>query len=197
MEVRDYFPLFQRPTFMQPVFTARTAFFSALTRYPTIIIGGHILSTPLLKLGGLSRVTGVKESQVLRWLDRGTGGIESSRFDSTTSGAGDHRHFSLPTINKVGIASKLMLLNISAGQALADAARYTDFGDGNRAPNELFEFGRTVIVHTATGTTIKNLDADSSLADAFGRPMTPAIILDIGPVIDEINTKLKEETKRK
>jgi hypothetical protein len=153
------------------------------------------LSAPLLKLGGFTRVTGIKESQLLRWLDRGTGGIESSRFDTTTSGTGDHRRFSLPTINKAGIASKLMSLGFSAGQALTAAAQYTDFGDGNRAPNCLYEFGRTVLIHTSTRTTIRNLDPDASIADVLGRPMTPAVILDIGPVIKEVDEKMQKELK--
>jgi hypothetical protein len=157
----------------------------------------YILSTPILKLGSFSRVTGIKESQVLRWLDRDTGGIASSSFDSTTSGAGDHRRFSLPTINKAGIAARLIPLGLSAGQSLDAAAHYTDFGDGKRGANQPYEFGRTVLIHTSTGTTIKNLDADSSLSDVLGRPMTPAIILDIGPVIEELTIKLAEETKRK
>jgi hypothetical protein len=153
------------------------------------------LSTPILKTGAFCRVTGVKESQLLRWLDRGTGGIDTSRFDTTTSGTGDHRHFSLPTINKAGIASKLMPLGLSAGQALAAAAQYTDFGDGKRAANELFEFGRTILIHTEAGTTIKNLDADVSISEALGRPFTPAIILDIGPVINELDQKIQKELK--
>jgi len=155
------------------------------------------LSTPLLKLGGFIRVTGIKESQLLRWLDRGTGGIQSSRFDSATTGAGDHRRFARPTITKAAIASKLMPLGLSAGQALGAAAHYTDFGDGNRAANELFEFGRTVLIHTEEGTKIKNLDADASLSNVLGRPFTPAVIIDVGQVIKEVDEKMQKELKSK
>jgi hypothetical protein len=150
------------------------------------------MTPTLLKLGGFSRVTGVRAPTLLRWWDRRT--IESG---IATSGSGEYRKYDLPTIYKVAIASKLMPLGVGAGQSLKAAAHYTDFSDGNRTPNELFEFGRTVLVHTSAGTTIKNLDSEASIAEYVGRPMTPAIILDIGPVIDEVNTKLKEETKRK
>ncbi len=139
------------------------------------------MTTPLLKLGGLSRVTGVPGPTLLRWWDRNT--IESCRFDSTTSGSGQYRGYSRPTVNKIAIAWKITPLGVGTGQALTIAAHYTDVGDSKRAANTLYEFGRTVLIHTATGTVIKNLSADSSLSDALGRPMTPAIILDIGPVI--------------
>jgi hypothetical protein len=146
-----------------------------------------------LTLSGLSRVTGVRMPTLLRWWDRKT--IES---DLTTSGSGEYRKYDLHTITKVAIAAKLTpLLGVTAGQALAAAAQYTDYGDSNRPPNTLYEFGKTILIHTSTGTAIKNLDADASLADAFGRPIAPAIILDIGPVIEQVNSKLKEEIKRK
>jgi hypothetical protein len=155
------------------------------------------MSAPLLKLSGFCRVTGNKESKVLRWLDRGTGNIEASRYDTPTSGHGDHRRFARPSINKAGIAAKLIHLGINPGQALTSAAQFTDFGDSKRAANEIHEFGRTILIHTATGTTITNLHPDSSLGDALGRPMLPAIVLDIGPVILEIDEKLSKELKRK
>jgi hypothetical protein len=154
-----------------------------------------MVATPLLRLSGFSRVTGISTIALLRLYDRED--IEPGRFDSTTSGSGDYRRYSLPTICKVAIAWKLKPLGLGIRQALADAAAFTDFGDSKRAANELYEFGRTVLIHTATGTIIKNLPADASLSDALGRPMTPAIVLDIGPVIEELDSKLKDETKRK
>jgi hypothetical protein len=151
------------------------------------------MAIPLLRLGGLSRVTGVPEPRLSRWLDRRT--IEPTNLDVSTSGSGDYRQFSRATVNKVGIARKLIGLGIPAGPANIAAAHYTDVGDGKRAGNELYEFGRTVLIHTEAGTTIKNLDADVSISEAFGRPMTPAVLLDIGPVIHEIDQKLQKELK--
>jgi hypothetical protein len=146
-----------------------------------------------LTLSGLSRVTGVRMPTLLRWWDRGT--IES---ELTTSGSGEYRKYDLRTMTKVAIAAKLTpLLGVTAGQALVAASRYTDFGDGNRAANELYEFGKTILIHTSAGTTIKNIDSDESIASVLGRPMPPAIVLDIGPIIEKVNSKLKKETKRK
>ena len=124
----------------------------------------------LLQLGGLARVTGVREPTLLRWLDRGS--IESSHFDTTTSGSGEYRKFSRNTVNKIALAKKLIGLGIPVGPANNSAAQYTDFGDDKRAANKPYEFGRTILIRTEAGTTIKNLDPDASLSDVLGRPMT-------------------------
>jgi hypothetical protein len=170
-----------------------SGFFFAVKQITLAVLSGGIMTPTSLTLSGLSRVTGVRMPTLLRWWDRKT--IES---DLTTSGSGEYRRYDLHTITKVAIAAKLTpLMGITAGQALAAAAQYTDFGDETRTANTLYEFGRTVLVHTSAGTTIKNIDSDDSIADVLGRPMPPAIILDIGPIIEEVNSKLKEEIKRK
>ena len=64
-----------------------------------------------------------------------------------------------------------------------------------RQPNELYEFGRTVLVHTGTGTTIKNLDADVSLSDALGRPFQSSIIIDIGQILKAVDDAIISNRK--
>jgi hypothetical protein len=152
------------------------------------------LTELLLKLGGLSRVTGVPIPRLGRWLDRNT--IQSSHLDTTTSGSGDYRQFGRNTVNKVAIARKLIGLGISAGPANADAAQFTDFGDDDRAANELYEFGLTVLIKTEHGTTIKNLESDASLIDACGRPFTAVVAIDLGQIVREVDDALNTETKR-
>jgi hypothetical protein len=82
------------------------------------------MATPLLKLGGVSRVTGVPLPTLGRWLDRRT--IESTHLDVTTSGSGEYRQFSRNTVNKIAIAKKLIELGINAGPAIAAASLFTD-----------------------------------------------------------------------
>jgi hypothetical protein len=151
------------------------------------------MPTPLLKLGGVSRATNVPLPTLSRWFDRGT--IESCYLDSTTSGSGEYRRFSRNTVNKIAIARKLIGLGIAAGPAVTAAAHFTDFGDDKRPPNELYEFGRTVLVHTESGTSIRNLDSDVPLSEALGRPFQNAVIIDIGPIITAVTEALKKETK--
>jgi hypothetical protein len=56
-----------------------------------------------------------------------------------------------------------------------------------RAANTLYEFGRTVLIHTEEGTTIKNLDADESISDVLGRPFQSSIIIDIGQILKAVD----------
>jgi hypothetical protein len=153
------------------------------------------LSQPLLKLGGLSRVTGVPMPMLGRWLDRNT--IEASHMDVTTSGSGDYRKFSRATVNTVAIASKLIALGIPAGQANDAAAHFTNFGAEDRAPNELYEFDRTILIHTEGGTRIKNVAPDASISDMLGRPFIAAVIVDVGQIIKQVDEAIISETKRK
>jgi hypothetical protein len=66
-----------------------------------------------------------------------------------------------------------------------------------RQPNTLYEFGLTVLIHTEAGTTIKNLDADDSISDMLGRPFQSSIIIDIGPIIKNLDKLIstKKDTK--
>jgi hypothetical protein len=99
------------------------------------------------------------------------------------------------TVSAISLTSRL---GIGISQAVTDAAQFTDIGgDGNRAPNELYKFGRTVLIHTSTGTTIKNIDSDESIADVLGIPMTPAVVVDIAPIIKQIDDNMKKELKNK
>jgi hypothetical protein len=131
-----------------------------------------------------------------RWLDRRT--IQPSRNDKQSAGSGDHRTFSRATINKIAIAKKLIDLGISAGPANAAASLFTDQGKRMRPANELYEFGRTLLVMKSSGTQILNADFNASLTDICGRPFETAILVDIGQTIravDEALAKLKKDNK--
>jgi hypothetical protein len=65
-----------------------------------------------------------------------------------------------------------------------------------RPANELYEFGRTLLVLKSSGTQIVNADFNASLTDICGRPFETAIIVDIGQTIravDEALAKLKKD----
>jgi hypothetical protein len=148
-----------------------------------------------LRIGSVARVTGVRDVQLLRWLDRNT--IQPSRFDKPTTGSGDFRTFSRATINQIAIAKKLIDLGVPAGPANAAASLFTEIGQPGRAANEVFEFGLTVMIHTASGTTIKNIDSESSLADVFGRNFDSSITVNIGPILKAVDEAIISNQKGK
>jgi DNA-binding transcriptional MerR regulator len=79
-----------------------------------------------LKIGDVSRITGVPIPTLCRWLDRRV--IKPSRTDHPSRGTGDHRTFGRATINQIAIAKKLIELGIGAGPANAAAAMFTEQG---------------------------------------------------------------------
>lgn len=80
-----------------------------------------------LKIGDVSRVTGVPIPTLCRWLDRRT--IRQSCNEHHSTGTGDHRTFSRATINQIAIAKKLIELGLGAGRANAAAAMFTEQGN--------------------------------------------------------------------
>jgi hypothetical protein len=142
----------------------------------------------VFKRGDLSRITGVPAGTLSQRFDRKI--YKESRRDMPCSGSGTYREFSRATIIGIAISQRLVKLGISAGRAIAAAAVFTDVGNENRAANELFEHGKTVLFHTEHETTIRNVDSEDSLFDLLGRPMTPAILVDIGPIVAEVDNKL-------
>jgi hypothetical protein len=150
-----------------------------------------------MKIGDVSRITGVRDVTLSRWLDRET--IKPSRADGRSRGTGDHRTFSRATINTIAIARQSIKLGmISAAPAIAAAQLFTEQGQPGRAPNKLFEFGLTVMIHTEGKTSIRNLDPDASLSEAFGRNFDSYIAVNIGPIIknlDKLISTTKKDTK--
>ena len=146
----------------------------------------------LLKLGGVSRVTGVREVTLIRWFDRMT----IKPCDAATTGSGDHRRFSRATINQIAIAKKQIDLGVPPGPANAAAALFTEHGQPGRPANTLFEFGRTLLMTDASGSRIVNSQFDDALIDVCGRPFASALIVDIGQIIHTVDSALSSISKK-
>jgi DNA-binding transcriptional MerR regulator len=172
------------------VFTARAAFFWAFVNTPQYF--GALMKQPHLKIGDVSRVTGVPIPMLGRWLDRRT--IRPSRNDKPSIGTGDHRTFSRNTIIQIAIARKLIELGISAGPANAAASMFTEHGQRDRAACETFSQGRTILVIRPTGPVILNplFDAEfSELAD-YGIAF---VAVDCGKTCNEVDAALNSTNK--
>jgi hypothetical protein len=138
------------------------------------------MPTPLLKLGGLSRATGVSVPTLGRWFDRGT--IKQSRRDKASTGHGDHRQFSRNTVVQIAIAQKLIELGIGAGRANKAAAVFADDA-------EIFPCGKTLLIVGPNGTIVRNAFHDTPLADVTNDGM--CIIIELNRVVEHVNSILK------
>jgi hypothetical protein len=132
----------------------------------------------MYKTGAVSAATGVPAARLGRWQDRNT--LKPSRQDKASSGSGDHRLFSRETVNRIAIAKRLIDLGIAASQANRAALLF----------NELFEFGRTLLVISVSGSQIVNAEFNAALTDICGRPFHSAVIIDLGQITAAVDQAL-------
>src|SRR6266851_802941 len=107
---------------------------------------------PQMKIGDVSRVTGVPMPMLARWLDRRT--IQPSREDKSSVGTGDHRTFSRNTVVQIAIAWQLIEMGIGPGRANAAASLFTQHGQTNRAAGQPFPQARTILALRSTGAVV-------------------------------------------
>jgi hypothetical protein len=139
--------------------------------------------------------TGISVAKQNQWYDRRT--IKPSRPDKQPAGSGSDRLVCAATVYQIAITATCVNLGISARQA-AEAARSLADEQPGRAANQLYEFGRTLLVIKSTGTQIVNADFSASLTDICERPFAGALIIDVGPIVravDEALISLKKDDK--
>ena len=138
------------------------------------------MPTPLIKMGGVSAATGVPLPTLGRWCDRKT--IMPSRRDRTSTGSGDHRQFSRNTVLQIAIAKQLIDIGIGAGRANKAAAVFADNA-------ELFPCGKTLLIHSPSGTSVRNGLHDTPLSDL--NTDGACIVLEINRVVEHVDSILK------
>jgi hypothetical protein len=133
-------------------------------------------------------VTGVSVAKQNQWLDRRV--IVPSRLDTKPNGSGVYRMVCAATVYQFGITAVCVRFRVPAKLA-AEGARLLAVSQPGREANEPWEFGKTVLILTEAGTSIRNLDSDAPLNYIFGGPfVVAATIIDVGQVIKELNEKL-------
>jgi hypothetical protein len=133
-------------------------------------------------------VTGVSVAKQNQWLDRRV--IVPSRLDTRPNGSGVYRMVCAATVYQFAITAVCVPFGIPAKLA-AEGARLLAVSQPGRQANELWEFGKTVLILTEAGASIRNLDSDASLNDIFGRPFAvAATIIDVGQIVKEVHEKL-------
>jgi len=89
-----------------------------------------------------------------------------------------------------------MELGVPAAQSNAAAILFTEHSQRGRPANELFEAARTLLVISKNSAEVVNAPFDATLKDVCGGPIQ-AIVVDIAPIIADVNQKLSQLTKRK
>jgi hypothetical protein len=93
------------------------------------------------------------------------GALKLSGKDKKATGSGSRVALSRPRAYQAAIMQQLNKNGLSFPYAARMAAEFSDVGNINRTPGELFAHGTTLLVVTPDGATVKNIFADTSYAD--------------------------------
>jgi hypothetical protein len=122
------------------------------------------------------------------------GPLKLQGCDRGSSGSGDPIGYSRRRILQAAITKRLTPLGVSASTAAAAAYRFTDEGQTRRQPSETFEHGKTLLLVSPEGATVKNVFFDVTLSDATDRTVA-AIVVDLNKLVEAVDSVLNERPK--
>jgi hypothetical protein len=117
------------------------------------------------------------------------GALKLSGNDKRSTGSGDFVGLSKQTAYHAATMKHLHRLGLSIPHAARAASEFSNVGNIDRAPSELFKHGETILVVGPDSTTVKNIFSDTSLADVFASSPC-VIIMDINRVTEQVDTVL-------
>jgi hypothetical protein len=148
----------------------------------------------LFTTGDVAAATGASSRlQCQRWAHRI---YTPSPGDTTPTGPGDDRYMTVQTVYQIGITEETAKANVPIRVAARASAKFSE-PQTNRRASELFATGRTLLLVKPGTAEIVNAPFDATLPDVLGRPLQPATIIDLGPIVAAVNEKLISLTKRK
>ena len=145
-----------------------------------------------LRIGEVGEITGIRLPTLHQWLDRR---VFAPSPAETGEGSGHYRTFGRARLNQIAIAKALIEIGLPAAQSNANARLFTEQSQRGRNANEPFEAGRTLLVISKTGAAIVNASFDSLLTEVCDN--AGAFVIDIIPIIADVNQKLSQLIKRK
>jgi hypothetical protein len=136
-----------------------------------------------------AKAAGTTTKIIRRRLDHRS--IELQGCDRKSTGSGDWVGFSRNRILQIAIIEYLTKLGVSVSRASRAALTFTDNGQTGRAPGELFEHCKTILVIGPEGAAVKNFFFGASLDDVSNRSAC-AITVDLNRVVELVDTALSE-----
>jgi hypothetical protein len=123
-----------------------------------------------------------------RWIDNHV--ITLGGIDSRTTGSGNHCGWSRNRIEQAATMEILLKSGMSLSRAAKAALKFTDEGQTGRAPGQLFEHGKTMLVISGNGASVKNCFFDATLADVSNREISITSV-DMNKVVDQVDSVLE------
>ncbi len=121
--------------------------------------------------------------------------LKLSGKDKKSSGSGSYIGLSRPRVDQAAVMKHLNRLGLSIPHAARLAFEFSDIGNVGRAPGVLYDHGKTLLVVTQDGATVKNGFHDTSFSDVSNSEC--AIIVDLNKIVEQVDKVLNEISYRK
>jgi hypothetical protein len=119
------------------------------------------------------------------------GALKLSGNDKKSSGSGSYIGLSRPRAYQAAVMKHLHRAGLSIPRAAQMAAEFSDVGNIGRAPSELYDHGRTILVVGPEGATVRNIFSDTSFADVSNCSAC-LITVDLNKVVQQADTVLNQ-----
>jgi hypothetical protein len=120
------------------------------------------------------------------------GPLKLQGCDRGSSGSGDPIGYSRRRILQAAITKRLTPLGVSPSAAARAAFQFSDEGQTGRRPGELFPNGKTLLLVSPEGATVKSVLYDAPHTDVTDRAVA-AITIDLNRVAQEVDDFISKE----
>jgi hypothetical protein len=120
------------------------------------------------------------------------GALNFTGADKKASGSGSRVGLSRPLVFRAAVMKQLHSNGLSIPHAARMAFEFSDVGNINRRPGELFAHGKTILVITPENATVKNFFSDTSLADVSKSACV--IIVQCNQIVQQVDAVLNNES---
>jgi len=133
-----------------------------------------------------------KPREFRRLVDNGFAALQGC--DHISNGTGDKVGYSRRRILQAATIKWLTVLDVSTSRASRAAFEFSDVGNIGRAPGELFDHGKTILVVVGPdGATVKNIFSDTSFSDVSNCSAC-VITVDLNRVVEQVDTVLNKNS---
>lgn len=142
----------------------------------------------MIKLSQAAQAANISVRTLSDWLAR-------KLVDIPASGTGNHRSFNRNDVIRLAFVSELVRLGVSVNESAKAASAFADTGERGRAPGELFNDGKTILLHSPDGTHMLNARGDGfgvALHFAYG---VSNVLVDCNALVARVDAALSSQAR--
>src|SRR6266851_3966182 len=121
------------------------------------------------------------------------GALKLNGKDKRSTGSGSHIGLSKPRAYQAAVMKHLNRAGLSIPHAARIAFEFSDIGNIGRAPGELFDHGKTILVVGLDGPVVKNIFADTTFSD-ISNCSACLITVEMNQVVDKVDDELRKHS---